>query len=184
VPPKGSVTHWLDLLKAGDSAAAQPLWERYFPALVNLARKIMSGAPGTSGREEDAALSAFDSFYRHAEQGRFPRLDDRNNLWRLLAVITARKALHILRDEVRRNEIPLQPDLFVSREPDPALAAELAEECRRLLQLLDDELRQIALWKMEAFTAKEIAARLDCSPRTVERRLTEIRQTWEKEMPS
>ena len=30
----GSVTVWLGALKAGDHAAAQPLWERYFRKLV------------------------------------------------------------------------------------------------------------------------------------------------------
>ena len=32
----GSVTHWVRLLQAGDHAAAQPLWERYFQQLVRL----------------------------------------------------------------------------------------------------------------------------------------------------
>ena len=41
--------------------------------------------------EEDVALSAFDSFCRGAEQGRFPQLDGRDDLWHLLVVITVRK---------------------------------------------------------------------------------------------
>jgi hypothetical protein len=43
-PSSGSVTHWLGLLKAGDSAAAQPLWQRYFRRLVGLARRIFPWA--------------------------------------------------------------------------------------------------------------------------------------------
>ena len=38
------------------------------------------------------ALSAFDSFCRGVEQGRFPQLKDRDGLWALLVLITVRKA--------------------------------------------------------------------------------------------
>jgi hypothetical protein len=68
----GSVTHWLNLLKAGDSAAARPLWERYFRRLVGLARTRLRGAPRQAADEEDVALSAFDSFCRAAEGGASP----------------------------------------------------------------------------------------------------------------
>jgi hypothetical protein len=42
----GSVTHWLALLKAGDSAVAQPLRERRFYRLVSLARRREFGPAG------------------------------------------------------------------------------------------------------------------------------------------
>src|SRR5690349_4606330 len=88
-----SVTRWIGSLKAGDADAAQRLWERYFGALVRLAYARLRGAPRAAADEEDAALSAFDSFCRGAARGRYPRLDDRDDLWRLLVVITERKAL-------------------------------------------------------------------------------------------
>src|SRR3954465_6949521 len=97
--PEGSVTRWLAPLQAGDPAAAQQLWERYFRRLVGLARTKLRGAPRRAADEEDVALSAFDSFCRHAEAGRFPRLADRDSLWRLLVTVTARKAAHQARDE-------------------------------------------------------------------------------------
>ena len=81
-------------LKAGDHAAAQVLWERYFDHLVRLARRrlAISRRTGADADEEDAALSAFDSFCAGLAGGRFPRLEDRDDLWGLLVVITARKA--------------------------------------------------------------------------------------------
>jgi hypothetical protein len=106
---KGSVTGWLDQLKAGDPLAAQKLWERYFRRLVGLARKKLQGARRGAADEEDVALSAFDSFCRGAEQGRFPRLDDRDNLWRLLMLLTARKAWHLARDEGRPSAAARRP---------------------------------------------------------------------------
>ncbi len=60
----GSVTCWLGNLKEGDLAAAQPLWERYFSRLVAVARgKLKKVRRASAGEdEEDAALSAFNSF--------------------------------------------------------------------------------------------------------------------------
>jgi RNA polymerase sigma factor (sigma-70 family) len=187
----GSVTRWLDQLKTGDEAAAQQLWERYFPQLVALARKKLHDAPRRVADEEDVALSAFDSFCRNAERGRFPQLNDRDSLWGLLMVITARKAAHLLRDESRLkrgggetqgaearglNEI-------VSQEPTPAFAAQVAEEWQRLLRILDDRaLEAVALWKMEGYTVEEIGERLGYAPRSVKRKLQMIRTLWEKEV--
>ncbi|HKI35430.1 MAG TPA: ECF-type sigma factor, partial [Gemmataceae bacterium] len=74
----GSVTRWLGDLQAGDRAAAQQLWKRFFGRLVGLARKRLQGARRRAADEEDVALSAFDSFCRSAEQGRFPELADRD----------------------------------------------------------------------------------------------------------
>src|SRR5438105_4345733 len=128
----GSVTRWLGELQAGNEAAVQPLWERYFHRLVALASKRLHGGSGRSADEEDVALSAFDSFCRNAEQGRFPNLLDRDELWRLLAVVTARKASHLVRDESRQKRGGgLKPaddravlEQVLSREPSPQLAAE------------------------------------------------------------
>ncbi len=91
ISAEGSVTRWLALLRAGDPAGMQPLWERYFRRLVGLARARLRGSPCRVADEEDVALSAFDSFCRHAEAGRFAGLLDRDGLWRLLVVLTARK---------------------------------------------------------------------------------------------
>jgi DNA-directed RNA polymerase specialized sigma24 family protein len=73
----------------------------------------------------------------------------------------------------------------VDPEPTPAFAALVAEECQRLLDKLGDpELRSLALWRMEGYTIEEIAARLGCVPRTVERRLRVIRSLWSQEIPN
>jgi DNA-directed RNA polymerase specialized sigma24 family protein len=195
--PDDPVTHWLDLLKAGNRAAVLPLWERYFRLLVGRARSALRGASRRVADEEDIALSAFDSFCRGAEQGRFPRLEDRDDLWRLLLTITARKAGHQIRADLaaRRGggklvaEADLGPDdteedellaRVMGSEPTPELAAQMSEEYRRLLERLgDDELRSIAVWQMEGYTVDEIAVRLGRSARTVARKLQVIRNVWQ-----
>jgi DNA-directed RNA polymerase specialized sigma24 family protein len=186
-----SVTQWLDQLRAGDRAAAQRIWENYFYRLVGLARKKLHGVRPRAADEEDVALSALDSFCRGAERGRYPQLLDRHDLWQFLVLLTARKAVNLLHHERRHKrgggkvlgEAALRdvlPGPGAGRQPDPEFAAQVAEECRRLLDGLGDEgLRPVALWKMEGYTNDEIAAKLGCVPRTVERKLRRIRTIWE-----
>ncbi len=190
MPSPGSVTHWIGQLKAGEAAAAQPLWEGYFRRMVELARQKLQGLPRRAADEEDVALSAFHSFCRGAGAGRFPQLSDRDSLWPLLMAITANKAVDLLRREHRLKRGGPPPEAggpadeadvaqVLGREPTPEFAVQVAEECRRLLELLDDEgLRELALAKMEGYTNEEIAARLGCVPRTVERKLRVIRKLW------
>jgi DNA-directed RNA polymerase specialized sigma24 family protein len=188
---EGSVTRWLGPLQAGDPAAAQELWQRYFRRLVGLARARLQGTPRRAADEEDVALSAFDSFCRSAQQGRFPQLADREDLWRLLMVLTARKAAHLRRGEGCQKRgggtaPAAEADLeqLLSREPTPAFAAEVAEACQRLLACLGDaQLQAIARWKMEGYTTEEIASRLGCAPGTVKRKVRLIRTLWQKESP-
>ncbi len=56
----------------------------------------------------------------------------------------------------------------------------MAEECQRLLgQLGAGGLREVAVWKMEGYSNEEIAAKLGCVPRAVERKVALIRPLWE-----
>jgi RNA polymerase sigma factor (sigma-70 family) len=196
----GSVTRWVTALKGGDVAAAQPIWERYHRRLVGLAREKLRGARRRDADEEDVVQSAFHSFFRGVAKGRYPQLGDRDNLWRLLVVITARKALDQLAAEHAKRrgggthadesriatggasweEIAIEQ--VVGDEPTPEFAAQVAEQYERLLDLLaDDTLRRVAVWKMEGLTTDEVADRLDCSRRTVARKLETIRIIWSGE---
>jgi DNA-directed RNA polymerase specialized sigma24 family protein len=200
MPSPGSVTVWITRLKAGDRAAVQPLWDAYFRRLVGLARKKLRHTRRRVEDEEDVALAAFDSFCRGAAAGRFPRLGDRQDLWPLLIRITERKAydaaLHEHRQKrgggrVRGGSAFLDfsggeasaggIDRVVGNEPTPEFAAQLAEEFRRLLELLaDPELQNIVVWKMEGYSNTEIAKKLGCVPDTVGRKLKVVRAIWSK----
>jgi DNA-directed RNA polymerase specialized sigma24 family protein len=194
VSSPGSISLWLGLLKAGDSAAAQPLWERYFGQLVRLARARLRGAPRGAADEEDVALSAFDSFCRAAEADRFPHLHDRDDLWHVLVMLTARKAQRLALYEQRQKrgggrvthlQAVAGPDglgQIVGDEPTPDFAAQVAEEFQRLLTLLGNEqLRHLAIARLEGYTVEELAVRFACAPRTVERKLQRIRHLWSHE---
>jgi len=194
---EGSITGWIAGMKAGDLAAAQPLWERYFARMVILAR----GRLRTSGRrgrdaasdEEDAALSAFDSLCVGLVRGQFPQLADRDDLWRLLVVITTRKVRAQTRRQLRQKrgggkvqpacdvDEPDSDDALLVRavgsEPTPEFAAMVAEEYRLLLDRLGDVvLRKIAILRMEGYTTDAVAEQLGCSRRTAARQLALIRR--------
>jgi RNA polymerase sigma factor (sigma-70 family) len=190
VTPSEDITLLVERLKVGDRDAAQKLWEHYFRQLVGLARKKLGDAPRRAADEEDVALSAFKSFCQGAEQGRFPRLDDRDDLWRLLVLLTVRKAADLreyegraCRDWHRMQQAEgsgLSPlEGLISSDPEPDLAAEVAEQCRVLLEALDDSWRAVALLKLEGHTNREIADRLGCSLSAVERKLNFIRDAWQ-----
>lgn len=191
----GTVSAWLVQLKRGDDEAAQKIWESYFTRLVGLARRHLRGTVRALADEEDVVLSAFDSFFRGARAGRFPRLSDRDDLWQLLVLLTRRKTCDLVEHNGRQKRAAAatqsldaptaQREQLVCPEPTPDFAAQLAEAVERLLHLLDnEELRAVALCKLEGHTNREIAARLGCVERTVERKLWLIKKVWELALES
>jgi RNA polymerase sigma factor (sigma-70 family) len=199
----GSVTHWLGALRNGEAAARQQLWEAYYPRLVGLARKCLGQTPRGAADEEDVALSALNSFFEGVAQGRFPQINDRDDLWRLLVHITARKAIDLINHERRKKRRPDSVvqvwadaalddsdweaglEQVVGNEPTPEFAAQFAEEYeRRLLSLNSPDLRSVAVWKMEGYSNAEIAQKLGCVERSVERKLRLIRDRWAREAAS
>ena len=194
-----SVTQWIVQFKIGDPAAAHALWERYFRQLGARARGRLAGVPRRASDEEDVALSAFHSFCRAAAQGRFPDLHDRDDLWKVLLVITDRKALKLarhegcqrrgggqVRDEAACEDGRTAADCLAqvpAPEPAPELAVLVADECRHLLQALGNaQVQQVAVLRLEGYTIPEIAGQVGRAPRTVKRWLQLIRRTWAKEL--
>jgi DNA-directed RNA polymerase specialized sigma24 family protein len=189
VSASGSVTTWLGELSRGAPHAAQALWERYYARLVELARSKLAGLPRRVADEEDVALSAFQSFCAAVTNHRFPQLNNRYDLWQVLVLLTARKAIQqrrhqqsLKRGGAHYEDVALEE--VVGNEPDPAFVALAVEQFQRLLaRLPDDMLRTIALRKLDGYTNDEIAAHLPCSLRTVERKLSLIRSIWEEADP-
>jgi RNA polymerase sigma factor (sigma-70 family) len=183
---QGSVTIWLNRLTAGDASALDPLWARYFGRLVGVARDKLSRLTVRTGDEEDVALSAFHQFYRAATDRRFERLHDRADLWHVLVVLTARKALDHHKHQARQKRKSSGVDLPNAAAPDaadPALEALLADELRaRMDTLPDDEARAVARLKLDGYSNEEVADRLGCTVRTVGRRLVLIRNLWKHDV--
>jgi DNA-directed RNA polymerase specialized sigma24 family protein len=192
IDPTGSVTQFFGQLRAGDAAAAEALWERFFPRLVALARKTLAGRPQRAADADDAAQSAFASFCLRVKGGQF-QVRDRDDLWNLLGVITANKARMQARREAaarrgggrvvgegalaRPDGSPLPLDEAGAALP----TAEFDLQCEDLLNRLDPELREFAVLRLLGFRNAEIASMHGCTERRVERKLNLIRARWEAE---
>lgn len=202
MPVDESITQWIEQLKEGDADAAEKLWQRYFEQIVRLARQRLAGANRAAADEEDVALSAFKSFCLGAREGKFPKLNDRNNLWSLLVAITANKSTDLIRHENRKkrggvgvtvtetnrtgqNINAVQLSGIIEQQPTPEFAAQIGEQLWLLLTKLeraeDPDLSKIALAKMLGESTTEVARQLGCVRRTVERKILLIRRIWEQE---
>lgn len=177
----GSISRLLGGLRDGDQEAVSQLWLRYFQPLVRLARGRLPSRNCAARDAEDVALDAFWALCERVS--RFPELQNRAQLWKLLACITARQACDLARLEGRRRRIVADESVlgeegfapFVGREPPPEFGSAVAD----LLECLpSDELRRIALARMDGCTNEEVARLLGRSLSTVERKLQVIRVLW------
>jgi RNA polymerase sigma factor (sigma-70 family) len=189
-PRDDTVLDWIRAFQNGERQAAQQLWDAYFERLMTLAlgqlRKRGSKNPAREDCE-DVAISAFAGFCQAALAGRFPRLEDRDDLWRVLVVITRRKAAALLERESRakRGGAWKRADSLLEdvpgREVGPDETAVAADLYHTLFVRLDDDgLRAAAELRLKGWTVAEIAESLGCSVPTVERRLRSVRQEAEK----
>ena len=184
---QGSVSRLLGGLRGGDDEAVRQVWQRYAQPLVRLARSRLPAGGGGTADAEDVALDAFFSLCqqlaRPASLERFPELHNRTHLWKLLACFTVREAFDLARKEARRRAIVADEtalgaegfEPFVGREPPPEFSAAISD----LLEYLPtDQLRAVAVGKMEGRSNPEIARRLGVALSTVERKLQVIRTLW------
>lgn len=197
---ENSQTRLLERLKTGDLEAATPLWTAYFCRLMGLARQKLSGNPQRVADAEDVVLSAFHSFCKGVLDDRFQKLNDRNDLWQVLAMITTRKALRQVEREralkrgggaVRGESVFLNADgsfiasgmsQVVTEGPTPDFQVAAEEQFNRLLDCLNQPLlRKIAMLRLEGHSNEDIAQQIGRNVRTVERKLNLIRSLWSEE---
>lgn len=170
--------------------AARRIWERYSAQLVLLARRRLDLRIQRREGPEDVVQSAFGSFL----DGK-ATLDSREDLWRLLVRITICKVAntakkhHAARRDVRReqglaapgSDIDRDPivELMDGRTPSPDEVAILEEEIQEWFARIPEKLRQVAQWRLEGYSNREIAGMLQRTERSVELKLQIIRQHLE-----
>jgi RNA polymerase sigma factor (sigma-70 family) len=198
----GSVTRLARDLRSDNpharEEAARQIWDRHFGRLLALARRHLDARVRVREDEEDVLQSMYKSFCCRQQRGDFD-IADRDALWNVLVTITLNKARNVAnRHRSRRRDVRLEwsatgpgeegsssphwsLEQMEASEPTPAEASELCEELQRRLRCLEDPaLRRIALWKLEGYTNAEIAPKLGCTERTVERKLERIRERWSR----
>ncbi|MHB8954102.1 MAG: ECF-type sigma factor [Pirellulaceae bacterium] len=192
----GSVSEWIEDLRAGSGGAATQLWNRFHANLLKIARRRLSGASRRVTDEEDLVATAFESFFQRMQDGQFPDLRGRTELWALLVTMTDRKAVNSVRRHmsVKRGSGKVLGESTLSPRHEPGQDAVLAHVDRaapspdrlasmsELLDRLDDDLRRIVFLKRDGFTNEEIAQRVNRSVATIERRLRLLRDEWTREL--
>ncbi len=194
----GSMTRWADALRSPDLAlrdeAARRIWERYSASLLALVRRHLDQKFQRREDEHDILQSMYKSFCL-GQQKRPEPLDDRDHLWCLMVHITMCKVANTVkkhqaaRRDIRREQAPTFlesgdstafPEWVLEQmdrnEPGPLEAMILEEELQAWLTLLPEDLRQIALWKLEGFTNKDIGEKIQRTERSVELKLQIARQ--------
>jgi DNA-directed RNA polymerase specialized sigma24 family protein len=195
-----SVTEWLVSLKRGSDEAAQKLWQRYYEQLVRAAHRKLGHLPRRVADENDVAQEAFTNFFAAVQTGRFPRLDDRHDLWDVLLMLADRRAKDQMRKQLAemrgggavRGESALDAPgatgtAGLGRLEDPERLQEtvdgLIEALRSGWKTFEDEtLCKIALDKLQGYENREIAERHGMALRAVERKLQLTRRLLAEEM--
>jgi DNA-directed RNA polymerase specialized sigma24 family protein len=142
------------------------------------------------GDEEDVAQSAFRAFYDAAAHDRLPPIESRDELWRLLLTITRRKAINRLRHELRIRRgggaravhDSYEINQICDRTTHSVELVELQELVDELFEKLyatgDERLAEIARLRLEGFQNQEIADKLGCAARTIQRKLHILERLW------
>ena len=184
-----AVTGWINQLAGGDAAAAEQVWRHVSSRLHDFARNKLDRRTRRSYDEQDAANSAFLSLCLGLAEGRL-EVENRDALWGLLAVITSRKiaAQRRLVSRQKRGGGHISGesafgDAGINQlqgvDLPPGVEAEFTESCDQLLSAIADEkLRNIVLLKWQGATNRQVADELECTERTIGRKLERIRRIW------
>lgn len=190
----GSISILLQRLKFGDQRASSEIWKRYIERLLPLARKQLRGLRDPVVDEEDLLLSVFDRFFKAAQEERFAKLENREDLWQVLLVLTERRAT----DQYRRTNAQKRggpggrdegdaaagghvDDIleFAERGPTPEFAVIFADQLETALcRIQEPSTQEAALLRMEGYELKEIAEKLGISLSSVKRKLRVVRDLW------
>lgn len=186
-----NVEELLNRLRAGDQDAGTEIVNRFMRRLIGLARSKLDARIQRKVDPEDVVQSVFRSYFVRQMEGEF-HVRDWDNLWSLLALITARKCTNVrVRYARQGRNIRLEMDAAggdddsgagwqaLAREPTPAQAAVLTELIERVVSALPERDRQIVALSLEGNDAAAIAARIGRAERTVRRTLDHFRNRLE-----
>lgn len=170
-----------------EAAAMERLYRDYFPRLRALSRRTLGQFPGAGAEADDVVQSAFKSLCRFMRSQPDDSARHRDDLWRILCQIVACKSRRRVTRQtrgLRGGRVHPVTDLAAASGEDPLAAlwqtvtpVEFDICLEEALEQLSPSLRKIALLTIEGQTQADIAARLNCSRRTIIRKLELIRET-------
>jgi len=192
------ITLWLGGLKEGDQLDVEKIVSRYYQPIMNVVRTRLPAAVRRFADEEDVAISALNSFVVRAQAGQFAKLENRDDLWKVLVTISFRKVgKYVKRESAQKRggrnvrgesvfggaggsglEQVADERALVDEGID---SKECAERILDFLDSLEDKaLRFIVMGKSEGLTDSSIADQLNCSPKTVQRKMKRLREEVQK----
>ena len=187
----GSVSLLFQSLQKGDSKSATEIFARYFPRLLKLAQRVLV-ARSLPVEAEDTIQDTFLQFFNSVQLGSYDQSLRRDDLWRILSVITVQKARKQLGREAtaKRGGGRVKPESQIVSSDSGAFrldsqlgslsTAEYDLIVTEMLEQLGDELREVAILRLAGYTNSEIKVLLDSSLRSIERRVQIVRATWKE----
>ena len=187
----GSISHWLKGLKAGDSSAVDAIWNRYYQRVVEFAIRKMKINPDMAIDGEDIAQVAMHRLCLKLSTGRYPDIDDREQLWGLVVVYTLNRIRNHLRscNTLKRSgkaqdvfRFERSQSLVDLRSPEaPTIMAEMVQGWLDRLDREDPsgQLKQIAVWSMDNLSGGEIARILKKRKSFVLQKIRLVRLLWQ-----
>jgi RNA polymerase sigma-70 factor (ECF subfamily) len=187
----------LGLLRSGPptgrvaEAAARQLFDTYVHRLLPLARGHISQRLARRIDPEDVVQSVFRTFFQRIREGRL-RLDEQDDLGKLLVGMTVRKALRQVAFHQADRRTPSlevyrpassgpEPPEFCAPEPSPDMVVAFVDQLEHFLDRLRPQDRPILEMRLQGYRNDEIAQHLGKSDRHVRRVLGHIRALAEEE---
>ena len=190
IDPSIPVDELLARLKTGDQDAGTEIVNRFMRRLIGLARSKLDAKVMRKIDPEDVVQSVFRSYFVRQMEGEF-QIRDWDNLWSLLALITARKCTNVrVRFGRKGRNVHLEMDASdsdsgpsweaLAREPTPDQAAVLTEMIERVIASLPERDRRIVSLSLEGKDASQIGEVIGRAERTVRRTLDHFRARLEE----
>ena len=171
-------------LRQGDGSAAERLVEVFYPELRRMAAGRMRGERSGHTWQPTVLVNELYLELRKIKQLRSDAskhaLDERSAFLALAAHIMKRLLVeHARTPGVRLNKLPLSPDICRDTDGDATLG-ELDDVLGRLERVNPKLARVVEMKVWEGLTADQIAERLNCTSRSVDRYWSLARQ-WLRE---
>ena len=197
----GSITCLIRQLDHSEELALESLFRRCWGDLIAMASKRLAPSVRSWSDEEDIASEAYWGFVRALRKGRLPKLQDRCDLFALFAHIVACRAATRASEKLSVNKrgagkVRAMSEVFDSktagnilnqvpgREPSPDERLTLQECFDVFIDQIPESLRPVAYQHLLGHSQKEIAGSLDCTTRTIERKMALIRNYWNRSAQS
>ncbi len=187
-----SVTAWIESLKQGDPTAAEAIWTRFIARVKAMAHDKIQNVPARFGDHDDLAQNVFAAVFDGIQNDRFRQIDSREDLWQILAMVTARRSADLWRKAVSSSESGesaiVRPDSganasfadIMGQVSDELLVDSIGLAGSELMQSLEPKLQSVAMLRFKGHSNREIAEQIGRSVKTVERYMKMIREKWDR----